>query len=105
MPVLAGRLLPVIVMVGAVVKATLPLRFKGATVRLGVSAPKLNCKPELIPPLFTVRVEIVHCLVISVTDTPKVAVLPVAAASVTALFEQEPPVTPKRVPALIVVGP
>jgi hypothetical protein len=105
LPLLKGSEVPDTVIAGAVLNVTLADAFSGASVVLGVTAPKANCIPELMPALFTVKLEQVHCFVVSVTEMLSMAVLPEVAATVTALFEQEPPVTPSSVPALIVVAP
>ena len=105
MPLVTGKSSPEIVMAGAVAKVTPPVTLNGAIVLLGVSAPKLNCKPELMPALFTVRLEQVHCWEADVTETPSAALFPGVAATVTALLELEPPATPSKMPALTVVAP
>ena len=79
--------------------------FSGASVVLGVSVPKLKSRSEAVPALLTVRLAQVHCLVLSVMETPRTALFPAVAASVTALLAQEPPVTPMSFPELMAVVP
>src|ERR1035441_10669086 len=82
-----------------VVKVTVPVTLSGDTVVLGVTLPKLN---SLVAVLSSkVRLEQVHCFVLSVIATPRVR--PVCTS--TALLAHEPPTTPTSLPPVTVVAP
>jgi len=77
-----------------------PVTLSGANVLLGVVL-KPNASVALVPALVTEAQ--VHCLVLSVTATPRVQ--PAVLFTVTALLGHPPPVTPINVPPLMVVAP
>jgi len=104
LPLVTGKSFPVIVMAGAVEKVTPPVTLNGAIVLLGVSAPKLNCKPELMPALFTVRLEQVHCWEADVTEHPA-RHCSRRSRNGHCAAGLEPPTTPCKTPALTVVAP